>query len=129
MHTAPYFATLGFLTVYHAIRVIRVRRQFQIGLGDGGNPLLERRIRIFGNHIEFAPLGLILLIGLEFVQAPIWYMHLCGGLLVIGRMLHAMGLEKTNRYSAGRTFGMLMTFGSLILSSIGVLIFTWLMRS
>jgi uncharacterized membrane protein YecN with MAPEG domain len=124
MHVAPYFTALGLLTIIHAIKVIKLRRQHLIALGDGGNRELEVRIRIFGNHIEYAPIGMILLMALEWVQAPVWYLHLCGGTLITGRLLHATGLAKARGKSLGRFYGMILTFLSLALASLGVTLFS-----
>ena len=44
------------LHIWLAARVSRVRRQFKIGLGDGGNEGLLRRVRAHGNYIENMPL-------------------------------------------------------------------------
>ena len=124
MHTAPYFAAFGFLTIVHAIRVIRLRWKHRVSLGDGGIPELNVMVRIFGNHAEYAPMGLILLIALEFVQAPIWYLHLTGMTMLVGRLLHAWGLPQ-KPLNFGRATGMCLTFTSLALGSIGVMLFTW----
>ena len=126
MHTAPYFAAFGLLTIFHSYRVIRLRKKFRIGIGTGNNEELARMIRVHGNHSEYVPLGLILIIALEFVQAPIWYLHLCGMALLIGRLLHAQAIAKSSGVSFGRVRGMQLTFLSLFLSSIGVLLWTFL---
>lgn len=120
MHSAPYFTAFGLLTILHAYRVILLRRKYRVGLGSGGHPELEKMIRVLGNHAEYVPIGLILLIGLEFVQAPTWYLHLCGITLLAGRLLHAYGLSKSEGLSFGRYRGVQLTFLSLFLSSIGV---------
>lgn len=124
MHTAPYFAGFGFLTVYHAMRVVRLRWKHKVALGDGGVPELERMIRVFGNHSEYVPIGLILLVCLEFVQAPVWFLHLSGTTFLLGRILHAMGLSKTRGTSPGRIIGMILTLTSLLIASTGLLIFS-----
>jgi uncharacterized membrane protein YecN with MAPEG domain len=124
MHTAPYFTAFGLLTIYHAARVILQRVRHKVSLGDGGVEELERMIRVFGNHSEYVPLGLVLLLGLEFVQAPIWYMHLAGGMLLIGRILHAMGLSQSRKASGPRFIGMNLTFISILLSSVGITLFS-----
>ncbi|MEK7355885.1 MAG: MAPEG family protein [Bdellovibrionota bacterium] len=123
MHTAPYFAALGLLTIVHGIRVISLRWKHRVSLGDGGIPELNVMIRIFGNNAEYAPLGLILLAALEFVQAPVWYLHATGMTLVMGRLLHAYGLPKAP-LNFGRASGVILTFISLALSSVGVMLFT-----
>lgn len=125
MHTALYFTVFGLLTVFHAYRVIKLRKKYRVGIGDGGHPELTRMIRVHGNHIEFVPIGLILLIALEFVQSPVWYLHLCGMTLLAGRLLHAYGLSQTEGVSFGRLRGMQLTLLSLLLSSVGITLWSF----
>lgn len=125
MHSAIYFTAFGLLTIFHGYRVILLRRKFRVGIGSGGHSELEKMIRVHGNHSEYVPIGLILLIGLEFVQAPNWYLHLCGLTLLAGRLLHAYGLSQSEGLSFGRYRGMQLTFFSLILSSIGVTLWSF----
>ena len=127
MHTAPYFTAFGFLTVIHAIRVIRLRWKHRVSIGDGGVRELELMMRVFGNHSEYVPIGLILLICLEFVQAPTWHLHLCGMTLLIGRILHAIGLP-TGRPNVFRFIGMNLTFASILIASIGVMYWTFVVN-
>ena len=122
MRTAPYFAALGFLTIVHAIRIIRLRRKHKVSLGDGGVSELNVAIRVFGNHAEYAPFGLVFLLALEYIAAPGWYLHAVGLFLVVGRLLHASALPKAKLQF--RVAGMLLTFLSLGLASIGVLLFS-----
>jgi len=124
MHTAPYFAAFGFLTIFHSWRVIRLRRQHRVSLGDGGVPELARMIRVFGNFSEYVPMGLLLLIALEIAQAPPWYMHLCGATLLAGRLAHAQGLGAGDLKP--RVTGMVLTLLSLAFGSVGAVLWTFL---
>ncbi len=118
MHSAPYFTAFGLLAIMHSLRVTQLRKKHHVAFGDADIPELARRIRVFGNFIEYVPLGLILLIALEFVQAPSWYVHLAGLTLLTGRYLHALG------FGAGKAkiqvTGMVMTHFSLLVSSLGI---------
>lgn len=125
MHTAPYFTALGLLAILNSIRVVQLRIKYKVSLGDGGHTDLNRAIRIFGNFMEYVPLGLILIAALEFVQAPVWYMHICGALLLMGRILHAMGLLGQGS-NPPRVTGMILTYVMLALSSVGVTLFSLL---
>lgn len=80
--------------------------------------------RVFGNFAEYVPIGLILLIALEFVQSPVWYLHLCGATLLIGRIFHSLGLSRAEQPDRYRIIGMVLTYISLLLSSIGVTLWT-----
>lgn len=124
MHIAVYLAAFGLMAVFHAIMVIRLRWKFKISMGDGGNEELMRAMRVFGNFIEYVPLGLVLLMGCELVQSPAWYLHLTGGSLVLGRCLHAIGMGKPKNGFNPRVAGMILTLISLVLSSVGVLLFS-----
>jgi uncharacterized membrane protein YecN with MAPEG domain len=110
----------------HAIRVILLRRKHKVGIGSGGVPELEQMSRVFGNFIEYAPMGLVLLLALEFVAAPRWFIHLCGMPLLLGRTLHSLGLSRSTLASKERVYGMILTFASLLIASIGVLIFSFM---
>lgn len=123
MHMAPYFTALGLLAILHSVRVIGLRRKHRVSLGDGGHDDLNRAIRVFGNFAEYVPLGLVLLAGLEFVQAPVWYMHIAGAALLMGRIFHAIGLLGEGSLNA-RTVGMMLTFLSLALSAVGMTLFS-----
>ena len=57
--TALYAALLTPLFVILSVRVIALRRANGAALGDGGNPVLLRRIRVQANFAEYAPLALI----------------------------------------------------------------------
>ena len=124
MHSAPYFTAFGLLTILYSSRVIRLRWQHRVSLGHGGHSDLERAMRVFGNFTEYVPMGLILLIGLEFVQSPPWYVHLCGATLLIGRGLHALALGSDTAPKIWRKAGMILTFVSLFFSSVGVTIWS-----
>ena len=126
MHTAPYFTAFGLLYIVNAWRVISLRRKHRVGLGHGDIPDLRRAIRIFGNFTEWVPIGLILLIALEFVQAPYWYQHVMGGILLLGRIIHSIALLRSQGASADRMIGMILTMFSILLGAVGVSLFSLL---
>ena len=129
MHIAPYIAAFGFLTIFHAIQVIRLRWKHRVPLGSGGNLELERMIRVHGNHSEYVPMGLILLFALEYMEAPVLFIHLVGTTFLIGRIFHGIGLGRSPGPSKERVVGMIVSLTSLALGSLGVLIFSfWLRR-
>lgn len=124
MHTAPYFTALGLLVVYLSARVVVRRGRHKVSLGDGGVADLHHSVRAFGNLVEYAPLGLVLLFALEYVQAPVWFLHLCGLTLLAGRLLHAFAFSKPEIIFKLRAGGMILTWISLGLSSIGLTVFS-----
>lgn len=116
--TMLYAGLLGLWLFVLSVRVIRVRQGAQIGLGDGGNTQLQRRIRAHGNLVEYAPLGLLLIALAEAAGTAAWTVHLLGAALLVGRLLHGIALSFTAQWMAGRVAGMLLTFASLVAASV-----------
>lgn len=113
-----YTAICTFYYVLLSLRVIAGRWKFRVGIGDGEKPVLQCRIRVHGNAAEYLPLGLFLLALIEFHHAPLWLLHFVGGGLLIGRLLHGIGLTRSKNTSPGRFLGMVLTFNSLIASAV-----------
>jgi uncharacterized membrane protein YecN with MAPEG domain len=94
-----------------ALGVVRARAASKVILGDGGDPGLQRAIRVHGNAAEYVPAGLIGILALALLPAaPLWAVHAGGVLLTAGRILHAIGLSNTSGRSFGRAFGTLFTW-------------------
>lgn len=107
--------------------VIRRRRQARIGIGDGGDAELSRRIRAHGNAAESLPLGLFLLLLLELNGAQPALLHGFGAALLLGRALHAWGLSGHAGISFGRFYGMLLTL--LVLAGMALALLWQLLPS
>jgi uncharacterized membrane protein YecN with MAPEG domain len=96
------FAALhALLLVVLAARVSLYRMRHRIDMGDGGDALLIRRIRVHANFIEYVPMGLLLLLVLELAGLPTAWLWGFGSALLLGRVMHAIGLSR----SSGKTFG------------------------
>ncbi|WP_420565044.1 MAPEG family protein [Thalassobaculum sp.] len=122
MITAAYAGLLGLVFLVLTVRVVTRRGAVKASLGDGGDILLERRIRAHGNFIEFVPLGLILMILLEMQSVSIWIVHLVGICLLVGRVIHAVNISRENESLGGRIVGMLLTLTALGVASIAALV-------
>ena len=59
-----------------------------VSIGDAGDEILQRRIRAFGNLIEYAPMCVILLALLENTSAPANLLWTAAGLVVFGRLIY-----------------------------------------
>ena len=94
--------------------VIRLRRKNKVGLGSGGHDDLERAIRAQGNFAEYVPFGIILIACLELNGAPWWLVALPGIALIIGRLIHAAGINMPPPNFSKRVMGMKFTFSTLI---------------
>lgn len=111
------YAVLGTLILIKlSFDVIRLRMQYQVGHGDGGFYELQTAIRIHGNAVEYIPMACIMLILMEMQGADPWMIHLCGLLLLVGRLLHYYGLH--HRDLNNRRSGMGATYASLLLMAI-----------
>lgn len=117
MITGYYAAALAVMYVVLAFWVIRQRFRLRVGLGDGQQPDLIKAIRIHGNFAEYVPFMLLLLWMVEQQQAPSWQLHMLGGLILGGRVLHCIGLWVSAGTSIPRFFGMISTFSALLLSA------------
>jgi uncharacterized membrane protein YecN with MAPEG domain len=93
------------------LNVSKRRLTTMIGLGDGANAELERRIRIHGSFVESVPIALVLLSLFEYAGGEPAYVHSLGLLLLLSRVAHAYGLMRTSGRSWGRMLGSL---GNLI---------------
>ena len=82
------------LHVWLSLRVSRLRRPLAIGIGDGGNEVLLRRIRAHGNFAENVPIFLILLGLLEFATGGNLWLWGTAILFIIARLLHAFGMDR-----------------------------------
>ncbi|WP_221795232.1 MAPEG family protein [Oceanobacter mangrovi] len=119
--TALFAALLAPLLVLLSLQTIRLRRRFLVGIGDGGHAELARAIRAQGNFIEYVPMALLLLYGLESLSAAHWLIELSGGLLLVGRYLHAWGISQLNEKLRFRVTGIMCTFGSIMLSALAII--------
>jgi uncharacterized protein len=99
-------------------RVTAMRSALGISIGDNNNPLLLQRIRQHGNCAEWSFFILILMILAEGMAAPALYLHISGGLLLLGRIAHPFGLKTDNAGHILRYVGN----GSNILASLNALI-------
>ncbi len=127
MHiTGIYVALATLLVLILAGRVSLGRGRAQVGLGDGGDHDLIKRIRAHANAVENLPLALLLLLMLELNQTqPLW-LHVFGCVLIVGRILHAIGLSRSSKESTGRFLGTVLTWGVMLVMAL-LLLWQWCM--
>ena len=108
------YAVLGaLLLIKFSFDVVRLRMQYRVSYGDGGFSELQSAIRIHGNAVEYIPVALILLLFMEMNGAETWMVHVCGLLLIAGRLMHYYGYH--HRVFRWRRSGMSATWCSLVL--------------
>ena len=110
MITMLYAGLCAILVVLLGLRVVQFRFRHKIGIGDGGNPDLMRRVRAHANAVENMPLALILLGGMELNGYPGSLIHGFGATLFVSRCAHAWGLSHRSGTSRGRFLGSLFTW-------------------
>ena len=118
--TPLYAGILALLFFVLSIRVIRMRGT-GISLGDGGNPIMLRRIRGHANFAEYVPLILLMMGFLEVSHFPAYLLHGLGIVLVVGRLLHGFALSFTEKFFLGRFLGTVLTFTALNVSALACL--------
>src|SRR5260221_5435254 len=87
-----YAAILVLMFVVLSVRVIELRASSKIGIGNGNDPAMERRIRVHGNFAEYVPLALLLLAFMEMQQQPRYLVHILCIVLIVARIIHAIGV-------------------------------------
>lgn len=112
---------LGLVFLALTIRVVGRRMSGKIMIGDGGDQQMLERIRAHANFTEHVPLTLILMAGIELASGhgSLW-LWLAGGLLVIARIAHAIGMSRPspNIFRAG---GALISWGLILALSLWAL--------
>ena len=109
---------LGILFFIHSLRTIKGRSITETSLGDGGDELMTRRIRIHGNFAEYIPLLLIILLLLEVSKVGIVLLVTFAASIILGRLLHFYGLYSKETPFWARIAGMQLTLWPLLLGSV-----------
>ncbi|RRA46094.1 MAPEG family protein [Cronobacter sakazakii] len=108
------YAVLGaLLLMKFSFDVVHLRMQYRVAYGDGGFSELQSAIRIHGNAVEYLPIGLLLLLFMEMNGAQNWMLHVCGLLLLVGRLMHYYGYH--HRLLRWRRSGMSATYIALLM--------------
>lgn len=124
MITGLYAALCALLILMLSFRIVSLRRRLRVGLGDGGDAGLARAIRAQANAIEYIPVMLVMLLIAENNGAGVVFVHACGIVLVLARLLHALGLSGSAGTSLGRFWGTLGTW-LLLLVLAGQLLWSY----
>lgn len=114
MITLLYAGLCTLLVVFLAVRVAQWRFRHKIGIGDGGDRELLKRVRAHANAIENMPLALILLGGMELNGYSDSLIHGFGSVLLVSRLAHAWGLSHSSGTSRGRLMGSFFTWTLMV---------------
>ena len=98
-----------------SVRVVLNRRKHKVLLGDGKESQITLRSRVFGNAAEYIPVGVGALALLALLGMPAMAIHAVGGVLLAGRLIHAVSLSD-RKPTRGRVLGMALTYVALFVA-------------
>ncbi|TNH81490.1 hypothetical protein CF138_19790 [Aeromonas hydrophila] len=119
MHiTLIYAGLLGLLFLLLSFWVVKRRAQFKVMIGEGEAPEMRAAIRAHGNFAEYVPLTLLLMALCELAGVGAFWLHAGGLALLVGRILHAIGIQISKAPNLPRLVGTLLFWLALGLFSV-----------
>lgn len=117
--TALFAGIATIIAVILSMLVSHQRRKNHIMFGTL-DPCLpfQHALRAQANFIEYTSFALILLCLLELNHEANFALYIYGSAFIVGRILHAWGISRTQGVSIGRVLGMLCTTPLLLLMAI-----------
>lgn len=116
--TLLYAGLLSLVFLVLSARVVLMRGAGGPSLGDGGNPVMLRRIRAHANFAEYVPLLLLMMGFLEASGLAAAWVHGLGATLLVARLLHGYALSFTTSFKFGRMAGAALTFLLLLVAGV-----------
>lgn len=113
-------AVFVLMSIPMAISVGVRRAKTGILLLHGEDDDLLRLIRAHGNFIEYVPLAILALAGAEIAGSPSWLVAICGGVLLLARVIHFFGLRAAAD-SKGRPIGAGLTSVAMLVLALAIL--------
>ena len=102
------------VNLWLGMRISRLRMSEKVLHGDGGNPLIGRRMRAQLNFAENMPLILLLFAAVELAGRGERWLAILGTVLILARVAHAHGMDADYPHKArmaGVTITMLTGLG------------------
>ena len=112
--TALYAGILSLVMVALAVNVTMHRATLRVPMGDGGNPIMLRMIRLHGNAVEYLPLALVLMAIYEINGGWHAALHAAGLALILGRVLQSWNMWSTEIAGFGRVSGQALTWLTIV---------------
>jgi len=119
--TLFFAAAAALVNFWLGMRCGQVRMAEKINHGDGGNALLQRRMRAQLNFAENTPIILILFAALELAGANDMFLAIVAPLYIIARICHGLGMDADS--SKLRGIGVMVTMLTAVVLS-GYAIYT-----
>ncbi len=97
------------------------RPKLKLSLGDGGHQSMIEANRRHMNWLENVPVLIVLLAVIELNGASSTWLHVLGGTLLVGRLVHPFGISAVWKFRVPRFIGALLT-QLVALAAIGTLL-------
>lgn len=111
--TALYGALNAIFNIYLAFNVSQARGKHKVSIGHGDSPELLLAARIHSNNAEFVPLAIVMLLITELLGGSSAILHACGGLLLLARVAHMIGMPR-KAPNVFRAVGIALTWGLIV---------------
>jgi uncharacterized membrane protein YecN with MAPEG domain len=105
-----------------SVLVVRRRREHQVSHGHGDEPKLAAAIRAHGNAAEYIPAAIAALAVLAIAGASPLIVNVVGGVLFLGRAIHAFGLSRTTGVTRARVVGTIFTWTAYVFAIVALLL-------
>jgi len=125
---ALYIAANAFIMLVLSMLVTRARVKTDTPIGDGGNPAMMGIMRAHENNTEYVPVPLVILIAVLMLGGTWIPIHIIGGTLTLGRILHGIGLSRHTGPSVLRLLGMVFTWLSMIIGIVALVVLVFVPR-
>ena len=112
--TGLYIGVLGLVMLLLASRVSAARIKLGASLGTDAAPSLLEAVRRHGNFVEWVPFALLLMAACELNGLSPPYLHGAGLVLLLGRVLHPLGIKHNVIPQPFRAAGATLTFGVVL---------------
>ena len=119
--TALYGSLLALVGITLGVLVGIQRPRLKVSLGDGGHQSLIEANRRHMNWLENVPLLVVLLAIIEINGASSTWLHVLGGTLLAGRLIHPFGISAEWAFRPARFVGTFLT-QLVALAAIGTLL-------
>lgn len=117
-------AAAAIISIWLGLRIGQIRAAQNVIHGDGGVPLLTRRMRAQLNFVEYTPFVLILVAAIELSASGRAWLPIAVAIYMLGRICHALGMDADGPHVL-RKIGVLVTlFTLLALATMAILIAT-----
>ena len=107
-------AAAALIAFWLGLRAGRVRSAEKVSHGDGGVPMLTRRMRAQLNFVEYTPFVLMLIAAIEIAGKGGTWLAMVSGVYMLARVVHAFGMDNEVARNPLRGIGIAVTLLTLL---------------